>query len=391
MENGIKYYSMLEPSGYGLSAIAYIESLLAMGARVHWAPLVQGRNGYVPWAWLIEPQQQVRLLIEECVGTQSRVDALVECLKPTKSYQCIVMHTVPEYWPQLIEPEGYHIGYSVWETSRLPQHFHALINQLDKVLVPTEFNRSVFEQSGISIPIDVVPHILGDTIRLPAERADKTQSGQINNFVFYTINEWGARKAMWTLLHCYLKAFSHDDPVELCIKTSLTGPAHEQDSDVHDTEMLIQQIKDQYPRPAKIRLIRGNVEQQEITSLHHNSDCYISTTHSEGWGLGAFEAAGYGNPVIMTGWGGQLDYLPDDLAYLINYHLVSVEDKRGANSYSADQCWAMVDEAHVVELMREVYLHRECAQERAHRLAQKLGKEYSSELIGKTLHKAIFE
>ncbi len=390
IEKGVKYYSSLEPSGYGLSALAYIESLLEMGARVYWTPLVQCEQRYMPWTWLEQPHEQVSALIEACVDDGVRVAKLIQCLKPIHSYQCVVMHTVPEYWPQLIEPGGYHVGYTVWETSQLPQHFPELINQVDKVLVPARFNRSVFEHSGVTVPVEVVPHILEIKNQMPVLQATRKPADKQNSFVFYSINVWSARKALWTLLHCYLKGFNGDDSVELCLKTSLTGPADERDAELHNTETLVREIKEQYSNPAKIRVIRDRMSAQEIASLHRDGDCYISATHSEGWGLGAFEAAGYGNPVIMTGWGGQLDFLPENLAYLIRCRLVNVEDKHGVDSYSADQCWATVDEAHTVELMREVYQYPERARKRARTLAINLKKEFSSERIGRKLYKAIF-
>ena len=41
-----------------------------------------------------------------------------------------------------------------------------------------------------------------------------------------------------------------------------------------------------------------------------------------GGGWGAFEAARLGKPVIMTGYGGQLDYLDAELSHLVDYTLV---------------------------------------------------------------------
>ena len=390
MSRAVKYYSLLEPSGYGLAALAYIESLLGMGVHVYWTPLVNSQQGYIPWTWMENAQQQVTVLIGSLVDNPDLASTLVQSLKPVDSYQCIVMHTVPEYWPRLIEPDGYHIGYTVWETSVLPKHFPGIINQMDKVLVPTEFNRTVFEQSGVVIPIEVVPHILNLNHGLPVmQEAGKAVSDK-ERYVFYSINVWAARKAMWTLVHCYLKAFTGDDAVELRLKTSLTGPKHEQDTQTHRTERLVEEIREQYSNPAKIHMICENITEREIAILHSEGDCYVSTTHSEGWGLGAFEAAGYGNPVIMTGWGGQLDFLPNELAYLIRYRLVNVEDKLGFDSYSPDQHWAEVDEEHTIELMQHVYQHQAIAKKRAQRLAPDLANRFNADVIGTTLHNAIF-
>ena len=38
-------------------------------------------------------------------------------------------------------------------------------------------------------------------------------------------------------------------------------------------------------------------------AIHAIGDCYVSLTHGEGWGMGAFDAATLGKPVLITGWG----------------------------------------------------------------------------------------
>ena len=392
MHRGVKYYSFLEASGYGLAAIAYIEALLEQGIQVYWTPFLYAESGYQPWTWSKNAKQLAKTRIAECVRDPLRVEALMQCLTPIDTYQCIVMHTVPEYWPTLIEPDGYHIGYTVWETSRLPDHFSGLINQLDCVMVPSKFNEPVFRRSGVTIPIKVVPHILAGLDQFGystvGELQFKAADGD-SNFVFYTINTWTARKALWTLLHCYLKAFSGNDQVELRLKTSQYGPADEQDKQYHETEDLLQNIVAQYQNPASIMLINEHVESHQIAALHQNGDCYVSTTHSEGWGLGAFEAAACGNPVIMTGWGGQLDFLSADCASLIRYRMVNVVDAR-SDSYNDVQKWAQIDEAHMIEEMRAIYTRPEKARKRAVTLARQIRQDYSSNVIGNKLIKAIF-
>lgn len=392
MQQSVRYYSFLEPSGYGLAAIAYIEALLEQSVQVYWTPFVNTGNGYKPWTRVKNAQLCTEENVAKCVRDPERARVLIQCLKPVESYQCIVLHTVPEYWPGLIEPDGVHIGYTVWETTRLPEHFPDLINLLDKVLVPSKFNVPIFKDSGVTVPIEVVPHILG---RLDQESGVDLSKQQVNpveaksRFVFYSINTWTTRKAMWTLVHCYLQAFTADDQVELRLKTSLYGPTDEYDIQLHRTDELVDEICAQYQNPACISMIRETIEPHEIETLHHQGDCFVSAAHSEGWGLGAFEAAAHGNPVIMTGWGGQLDYLSGTQSNLVRYSMISVRDMLG-HSYTDDQKWAKIDETHLIEKMREVYVDYAQTQIRAEVLAIRLRQDYSSQTIGKKLHKALF-
>ncbi|MFT6406639.1 MAG: glycosyltransferase involved in cell wall biosynthesis [Arenicella sp.] len=383
---------MLESSGYGLSAISYLNALLDLECPIHWIPLVLGERGYQPWYQSTSAEQQVRQLLIECLTDDSQIDRLMACLEPINNYQCIFMHTVPEYWPHLKEPNKYQIGYSVWETSCLPKHFPELINQLDRVLVPSTFNRPIYERSGVEIPIDVVPHILNkpapaakatvDTMRSLIEVAPE-------NYLFYCINEWTARKALWVLVDAYLSSFSADDSVSLVLKTSARGPRSETDADQYDTQLLVAQIAAGYTAPAHIKVINHKITNPEITALHQLGDCFVSTSRSEGWGLGMFEAAGMGNPVIATGWGGHLDFLTEQSSYLSSYQLTQVVDTQAESSYSSEQQWAQVDQTSISKHLKTVFANPQLAQQNAQDLALELNEKYNSAQLGIQLYKAI--
>jgi glycosyltransferase involved in cell wall biosynthesis len=122
-------------------------------------------------------------------------------------------------------------------------------------------------------------------------------------------------------------------------------------------------ILKKYPRPAKIHLVAKGISAKEIDRLHTRGDCFVSLTHSEGWGLGAFDALLFGKPAIVTGWGGQLDYLGPDYPLLVRYRLEptakSVPD--GNYLHSPDAYWAHADRSNAAELMRQVYENRDWA------------------------------
>ena len=80
--------------------------------------------------------------------------------------------------------------------------------------------------------------------------------------------------------------------------------------------------------PPAIRLVPGTKTDRDIGALHHRGDCFVSLCRSEGWGLGAFDAAAYGNPVVTTGFGGHSDYLAGT-PYLVDFDLVPVHDPSG--------------------------------------------------------------
>jgi glycosyltransferase involved in cell wall biosynthesis len=109
--------------------------------------------------------------------------------------------------------------------------------------------------------------------------------------------------------------------------------------------------------PPAVRLVARELGDNDICALHRRGNCFVSLCRSEGWGLGAFDAAAHGKPVVTTGYGGQLDYLAGS-PYLVDYDLVPVHDPAGFPSYSPAQRWAEPDVDHGARLLREVMSNR---------------------------------
>jgi hypothetical protein len=268
------------------------------------------------------------------------------------------MHTQPEYWPMSWEAGKRRIGYTVWETDHLPQHWAPLLNTAERILVPCRFNVEVFRSDGVECPISVIPHVYRPpTEVIPEELAQfRTRLGIRNDqFVFYTINAWTARKAMWETVAAFMDAFTASDPVILIIKTSPVGVRDEDAQRSLPTPQIVAELCAGRRQLPEIRLICRHLTMREMDLLHGVGNCYVSLTHSEGWGLGAFDAAGIGNPIVITGWGGHLEYLPAGSAALVDYRLVPVRDRQGGQSYVPGQHWAQAERGHAVELMREVF------------------------------------
>ena len=219
MSEVLRYRSMAEATGYGLSAIGYIEALLERGIEVDWAPLIwdPSRGRYVMTT--IRHRSVPELLTPR---TRRRL-----CRARDTEPGTVIAHTIPEYWPELLAAPGPSVGYTMWETDALPGHWPALLELPDRLLVPSRFSASVIEAAGCTTPVVVVPLLPSPAFDLEAsvsaERLHRWRSRYgiaADEWVFYTVNEWHPRKALPLLLHAYLLAFTAADPVTLVIKTS---------------------------------------------------------------------------------------------------------------------------------------------------------------------------
>jgi glycosyltransferase involved in cell wall biosynthesis len=368
--HGLKYISWHDTSGYATAARRYLAGLIAAEVPLSWTPMVPGRQ----WGKAFHYQSfEGRFLGDPLLDPYCNA---------ALDYDTVLVHLVPEYYPAWIarEPGRRMIGYTTWETDTLPAHWPALLNQMDEIWVPSRWNRAVFQGSGVRVPVRVVPHILPEA-PLDERRPYFPPTYRVLNavsdsqFVFYTVGVWSMRKALGKLLAAYWNAFSADESVTLIIKTSrqdMTHPWANRGAPLGwlgSARRCFNRLARQRPRkPASVLIAEENTPQAVIDALHTRGDAYVSLTRSEGWGLGPFDAVAAGNPVVITGYGGQRDFLSAEYACLVDYRLVPVSDPRNRDSYAPDQHWAEPDIAQASALMRSLYENPEEAKERGRQL-----------------------
>lgn len=363
---GVKYVSFHEVSGYGCAARSCLLGLTESNFPLTWTPLI--------------PQGFFRPRYRPVTGPRVGDAKLDPFCNRLVAYDQVLIHLVPEYIPfwQSREAGKRLIGYCVWETDKLPSHWPSLLNRLDQVLVPCRWNKEVFERSGVLRPIEVVPHLF--TLYPPdAGGRNSDPDPAPGHFVFYTIGDWTVRKSIGLTVRGYLNAFTAADPVTLIIKTS------PRDSSCRPlgfrgrrTRSALKEIVRSYKHPARIVLIDKPVDADRLAALHRRGNCYVSLCRAEGWGLGAIDAAASGKPVIITGFGGQLDYLGPEYPFLVDWRLVPVQDRYGQPSYTSDQNWAEPSVDHAARLMRRIYENPAAAGRVAELQARLIRQNFSS-------------
>jgi glycosyltransferase involved in cell wall biosynthesis len=283
------------------------------------------------------------------------------------------------------------VGYTTWETTRLQAHWIPLLNELDLVLVPSRWNARVFRRSGVTTPIRIVPHVY----QPPPPEVAPLPGIDAGVMVFYTIGPWTVRKAPWRIVEAFRRAFSPEDPALLVIKAdepdwtrAFQGPLWRHAARrLFTSRRALRALERKNPSSPPVLLIDRSVPDATIQSLHARGDCYVSLASAEGWGLGAFDAAGRGRPVIMTGFGGQLDYLPASDAHLVEYRLE--ETARTTGRPAMPGSWAIPDVSHASLLMRRVFEDREASRLRGLRLGRHVVEHFSEPVVIERLWHAL--
>lgn len=278
-------------------------------------------------------------------------DAFIQAARRSDAGTMVTAGTIFHLQPNMAEPfrrAGYprpHVLVSVWETSKLPASWVAMINDYDQVWCATEWQRRVYAASGVREQLLwVVPFALDPDAISPAPTRVAGDS-----FVFGSVFQWSERKDPAGLLAAYLKAFAATDPVKLVLKLSLgddpkTPVANRVDG-------LIKQLRPDGSAP-RVEVIAQALDSADMAAFYASIDCYVSAHRGEGFGLPIAEALLHGRPVIATGWSAPAEYAAG-LYRGVNYKLVPPHNMDWQPFYGPDQRWAQADQVDLVAALRE--------------------------------------
>ncbi|MEE9392055.1 MAG: glycosyltransferase family 4 protein [Planctomycetota bacterium] len=278
-----------------------------------------------------------------------------------------------------------HIGYTMFETDRLPSGWAKAVSALDRVLVPSQYCRDVFIREGVpEEQIGLLPHGLDwSAYDVPF---DPLAFPRRSEFVFLSVFEWTPRKGWDVLLDAWCEAFESRDDVRLLIRAS--GVRKGDPSPKEQIDAYLAKRGRSRDSIAPIEMIERFIPESEMPTLFRSADAFVLPTRGEGWGLPYLEAMACGLPVIGTRWGGQLDFLHDNNSYLIDVpslELVPAAFTKANAYYESDHLWASPCRRHTAELMRRVFENRDEAKGRA-ALAEKEARTiWHSEMVADRL------
>ena len=301
---------------------------------------------------------------------------LNSCTSTDIDYNTIIVHSTPDIWTAVIKNtpninlEGkLVIGRTVWEFEKLLPSWVDTINTsiVDIVSVPTEWNKQCFIKSGVKKPIIVEPHVyidyhhkncgisnLFNKSLLICKSEPSMVMTKINSttfYKFYCIGQMIERKGILETVESFCRSFVSTDKVILMLKTFKLNYS---ESEKVKCITEITRITDKYNH-APILFIKENLNYDEIRSLHDIGDCYVHLTKTEGFCLGAFDAFNNNKKIIITGYGGHIEYLGKDYDGLVDYELTSLAINESVFfQFKLDDTykWAIPNKEHAGKLLR---------------------------------------
>jgi len=175
---------------------------------------------------------------------------------------------------------------TICETETVHPDYGVLFKLFDKIIVASDFCQNVFSRQ---FP-DTKFVVLRAYIPPPKKFRIKNTFGiPLNKYVFYHIgNVLDQRKNTPKIIESFLRCEFGDDAV-LVLKATC----------MQSVEI----------RMKNVIVINGLISQDELDGIHSLADCYVSFSNSEGIGMGAVEAALHNKPVIITDYGGAVEYI----------------------------------------------------------------------------------
>lgn len=314
------------------------------------------------------------------------MDTLNPLLNKPMNPDIQIIHMTPENFPVHQRAGIKNIGYTVWETTKLPPHWVPMCNRMNEIWVPCAWNVQVFKESGVTVPVKKIEHTI-----------DMAQFDNVPNvdigipkdkFVFYSIFQWTERKNPVGLIKAFLAEFSKRDDVVLVLKTYRQNNS---DQDKKWIEQEIVNIKQSLfiDDHAPVMVIHKMLSRQEILAVHKAGHCLVMPHRAEGWSCTHFEAMAMGTPAIGTRFGGNTEFMTDDNSYLLDYSLTPVANMPW-KLYNGKSQWAEPNIGQLQAYMRSIYENYDLAKQKAAQAKIDVRK-YSWENMGKKIVEELYK
>ncbi len=381
---------ILSRSGYGEHARCVFRALMSRPDLfdIYVTPTNWGKTN-----WSYKDTEENRSILHSIAKMEQRGPNF----RPDLSLQVLI----PNEWQNIAEKN---IGVTAGiETDRASAQWVHYCNQVDHVIVVSNHARDVFlkskyaqqnpETQEVQQLIIDPEHI--DVVGYPVKELEPESLDLelTTDFNFLTVAQMGPRKCLDATVRWFVEEFK-DDNVGLIVKTNTMNNSI---PDRYNSTMAIKNWISHIPnRKCKVYLLHGNLNDNQIHHLY-NSDkinCYVTTTHGEGFGLPIFEAAYSGLPVIAPAWSGHVDFLykkftkkngkkdKKPLFTKVKCELQNIQENAvWDNVLVKDSKWAFSDEKSYKKCLRNVIEAYTSKKKMAEELKEYVREEMTEEII----------
>jgi glycosyltransferase involved in cell wall biosynthesis len=237
------------------------------------------------------------------------------------------------------------------ETDLVPPRWVACVNGFDLAIVPSRYCAASLRDSGVEVPILVVPHGL-EPCYVPVREKRRTSP-----FVFYNVvnSQFPGRKGLPELLRAFHRAFTGRTDVVLRLRMGRSFPVRQAFA---DAGVAADDPQIQVDEATRVPLAAFAAHYSEV-------HCTVHPSRAEGFGLIPFQSIACETPVIAPCTTGMADYLTAENSMLLR----TTGESGPPDVYYDCGVQPVIDEEHLVELLRHAERSWEAEYARVQRAA----------------------
>ena len=367
---------VITQSGYGVHSRQLAEWLLGLEEK---RDDIEITFDTVPWGitpWYVDA--------DACDGL---IGKMLSKTQKKDSYDVSFQLQLPNEWNPFLAK--YNVGMTAAvETDRCNPTWVEAVNKMDLVIVPSEFTKSVLENSGeVKTTICVVPESWISECETATEEncalVDNLKLDTEFNFLlvaqFTGNNPENDRKNIAYTVKWMMEEFKDNEKVGLVIKTNFGRNTNLDRRNVLQTisQLVLECRQGIGPR---IHVVHGHMTNKEMVGLytHPKIKALVNLTRGEGFGLPILEAATCGLPVIATDWSAHTEFLKQGKYVKIDYNIHDIHPSRVDNQiFMKDAKWANPLEEDFKRKITRFYKNSRIPKEWALDLQKKLLKSHS--------------
>ena len=247
---------------------------------------------------------------------------------------------------------------NLWTTN-----WFVFLQQMDEVWVSNpDLCHSLFDSRFLidHNKIEVVPCPF-DPEKMTKKTPKISMPGRDHQFKFYYIGELNDRKNIGSIIRSFHAEFDISEQVALILKVKKFGQSPQQTH--NEVKSMCDEIK------ASLRMYRSVEDYHEeiiiaddmsddgILALHRYGDCFVSSSHGEGWSIPAFDAMCLGKTPICSNSGGPSSFIDPsnkNTGTLVNgvYSVCRHGDPAFPDIFTGREEWFVPSESEIKSAMR---------------------------------------
>lgn len=234
------------------------------------------------------------------------------------------------------------IVYPAWELSRYPQEWAQQLDRFDEIWAPSVFIRDAL-LPAVRKPVIHMP--LACEVMLSAFRSRRyfgIPEAAYAFLFFFDFRSFATRKNPQAAIRAFRRLCQLRPSANACLVIKVHGAEAA-------PEAFAQLQRELDELRTRVVLINRQMDDNDTKNLLRCCDCFVSLHRSEGFGRGLAEAMYLGKPVIATHYSGNLDFMDERTAYLVDHELVPVQP--GEYPFAEDQHWADADAGQAAHYM----------------------------------------